>query len=289
MEERQKKLSIFPISSTKQDVHPIEAKDFLGLHLKELPYFRSLIRANEARFYQDFELPTPTLDVGCGDGHFATVAFERPLEVGLDPWEGPIREAAQRGGYRSLVLADGGRMPLPDGHFSSAVSNSVLEHIPHVEMVLAETARVLKPGAPFLFSVPNERFLESLSISNVLDRVGLEPLGDAYRSFFNRISRHQHCHPPQVWQEWLETAGFEMETWWHYMPPKALRVVEWGHYFGLPSLLIHWTTGRWVLVSRWWNLALTRRIVEPYYINDPRSEQGVYTFYVARRKSTKGA
>ena len=59
------------------------SKDYLWLHLKELPYFRSLVRAVEARFYQDFELPAPTLDVGCGDGHFATVAFERPLEVGL--------------------------------------------------------------------------------------------------------------------------------------------------------------------------------------------------------------
>lgn len=260
-------------------------KDYLWLHLKELPYFRSLVRAVEARFYQDFELPAPTLDVGCGDGHFATVAFERPLEVGLDPWEGPIREAAKRGGYRSLVLADGGYMPVPDGHFASAVSNSVLEHIPHVEAVLTETARVLKPGAPFLFCVPNERFLESLSISNALDKAGLRSLGNAYRRFFDRISRLQHCDPPEVWEAKLAVAGFEVETWWHYLPPKAMHIVEWGHYFGLPSLLLHWTTGRWVLVPRRWNLALTRRIVEPYYVNDPRSEQGVYTFYVARRNN----
>ncbi|HSB00035.1 MAG TPA: class I SAM-dependent methyltransferase, partial [Anaerolineales bacterium] len=120
----------------------------MWLHLKELPYFRSLVRAVEARFYQDYHLPAPTLDVGCGDGHFATIAFERQLEVGLDPWDGPIREAQRRGGYRSLVRADGGHMPFPEGHFASAVSNSVLEHIPHVEAVLAETARVLQPGAP---------------------------------------------------------------------------------------------------------------------------------------------
>jgi SAM-dependent methyltransferase len=165
----------------------------------------------------------------------------------------------------------------------------VLEHIPHVEAVLAETARVLKPGAPFLFCVPNDRFLESLSISNALDRAGLRSLGDAYRRFFDRISRHQHSDPPEVWEAQLAIAGFEVETWWHYLAPKALHVVEWGHYFGLPSLLIHWTTGRWVLVPRRWNLALTRRIVEPYYVNDPRSEQGVYTFYVARRNFPTGA
>jgi SAM-dependent methyltransferase len=263
-------------------------KDFLWLHLKELPYFRSLVRAVEARFYEDLTLPAPTLDVGCGDGHFATVAFDRPLEVGLDPWERPIHEAKQRGGYRALVRADGGSMPFPEGRFASAVSNSVLEHIPHVEAVLAETARVLKPGAPFLFCVPNERFLRSLSISNALDQVGLRRLGDAYRRFFNRISRHQHCDPPEVWEARLNAAGFEVEKWWHYLSPKALHVIEWGHYFGLPSLLSHWITGRWVLVPREWNLALTRSLVVPY-TRDPVSEQGVYTFYVTRRKDVVGA
>lgn len=261
-------------------------KDYLWLHLKELPYFRSLVRAVEARFYQDFELPAPTLDVGCGDGHFATVAFERPLEVGLDPWEGPLREAARRGSYRALVLADGGRMPFASGSFASAVSNSVLEHIPHVEAVLEETGRVLEPGAPFLFCVPNERFLGSLSIGNALDKVGLRGLGDAYRRFFDRISRHQHCDPPQVWERRLQKAGFEVEKWWHYLPPRALHVVEWGHYFGLPALLSRRLTGRWVLVPQPWNLWLTRRVLKPYAADEARSELGVYTFYVARRRQT---
>jgi SAM-dependent methyltransferase len=264
-------------------------KDYLWLNLKELPYFRSLVRAVEARFYQDFELPAPTLDVGCGDGHFATVAFNRPLDVGLDPWKGPIRQAAKRGSYRVLVLADGGCMPFPSRHFASAVSNSVLEHIPQVEAVLEETARVLKPGAPFLFCVPNERFLGSLSIGNALDRVGLRRLGDAYRSFFDRISRHQHCDPPQVWERRLQNAGFEVEKWWHYLSPRALHAVEWGHYFGLPALLSHWATGRWVLISHRWNLSLTYRLLKPYTAHEGRSEQGVYTFYVARRREAEKA
>ena len=72
-----------------------------------------MLRAVEAQFYQEFELPAPTLDLGCGDGHFATIAFERKLEVGLDPWAGPIQQAAKAGGYRSLVQADGGQNALP--------------------------------------------------------------------------------------------------------------------------------------------------------------------------------
>ena len=258
-------------------------KDFLWLHLRELPYFRSLVRSVEARFYQDIDLPSPVLDLGCGDGHFASMAFDSPLDVGIDPWAGPLRQATGYRSYRLLILGDGGQMPFPDGHFASAVSNSVLEHIPHVEQVLKELARVLEPGAPFVFCVPNHQFLSSLSIGRALDKIRLGKLAHAYRLFFNRISRHHHSDPPEVWEARLEQAGFQIERWWHYFPPPAMRAVEWGHYLGLPSLVCHWLFKRWILVPRWWNLALTYRLIRRYYQEDPINKAGVYTFYIARR------
>jgi SAM-dependent methyltransferase len=260
------------------------AKDYLWLHLREIPYFRSLLRSVEARFYAGIDLPRPILDVGCGDGHFATVAFDQQLDVGMDPWGGPIREAAGRGAYRSLVQADGGQTPFPDGYFGSAVSNSVLEHIPHIEAVVQETARVLKPGAPFVFCVPNHTFLASLSIGRGLDRLGLRRLGDAYRHFFNRISRHYHSDPPEIWQRRLEEAGFCLERWWHYYSPAAMSVSEWGHYFGLPSLVSKKLLGRWILSPTYWNLALTYHLLKPYFEEAPETATGVCTFYIARRE-----
>lgn len=258
-------------------------KDYLWLHLRDLPYFRGLLRAVEARFYQEFDLPGPVLDVGCGDGHFATVAFDHPLDVGIDPWGGPIREARLRGGYRSLVQCDGAQIPFPEAYFGSAISNSVLEHIPHLDDVLKETGRVLKPGAPFLFCVPNHQFLSALSIGRGLDRVGLHSLADRYRAFFNRIARHHHCDPPEVWRDRLEKAGFLVERWWHYYSPAAMSVTEWGHYFGLPSLVTRKLTGRWVLAPTRWNLALTYHLVKRHYEATPQCADGVCTFYVARR------
>ena len=80
-------------------------RDFLWEQISGMPYFRGVLRAVEARVYQDFELPGPVLDLGCGDGHFATVAFDRKLDVGLDPWTGPVHEAAQRGGYHQIGRA----------------------------------------------------------------------------------------------------------------------------------------------------------------------------------------
>ena len=154
-------------------------KDFLYPQLRDLPYFRALVRAVEAVYYQDISLPAPVLDVGCGDGHFSSLTFDRKIDVGLDPWHAPIHEAQKRTTYRSLVEADAASVPFPTGYFASAFSNSVLEHIQEIDAVLAGVARVLKPGAPFYFCVPNERYLSELSLSNLF--------GKRYTRWFQRI------------------------------------------------------------------------------------------------------
>jgi SAM-dependent methyltransferase len=258
------------------------ARDFLWLHIKDLPYFRSLLRAVEAQFYTQFNLQAPTLDIGCGEGHFAELTFNRKIEVGLDPSYASLQEAEGRHVYHLLTEADGGRMPYPGGYFQSAFSNSVLEHIPHVEQVLQEAARVLKPGALFVFCVPNHRFNESLSISRFLEKLHLGGLAKLYRRFFTYVARHRHLDDPAVWTQRLVDAGFVVEKWWDYFPPRSLAILEWGHYFGLPSYLIRKLTGRWILVPARWNLAPVYRWLRPHAQAVP-SADGVCTFYVARR------
>ncbi len=250
-------------------------KDFLFLHLRDLPYFRALLRSVESSFYQDLPLPAPVYDVGCGDGHFASVTFDHKIDVGLDPWHAPIHEARRYGVYRSLIEADGARSPFPNGYFASGFSNSVLEHIPHIDDVLKETARVLKSGAPFYFCVPNPRYLNELSISRIF--------GKGYTEWFRRISRTQHADGPEVWEARLEQAGFELVRWWHYFSPASLRVLEWGHYFGVPSLVARVLTGRWIIARTSWNLWLTQKYVSRFASARP-IENGTYTFYVTRRK-----
>jgi SAM-dependent methyltransferase len=263
--------------------NPNASRDYLWPQLRDLPYFRGLLRAVEARFYEGIDLPGPILDVGCGDGHFASVTFDHDLDVGLDPWGPPIREARQRGKYRLLAQGDGARMPFANAVFGSAISNSVLEHILQIDAVLKETGRVLKPGAPFAFCVPNHQFTPALSMSRALNRVGLSGLSARYEVFFNRIARHVHLDGPDTWAERLQSAGFEVESWWHYYSPSALAVTEWGHLFGLPSLAARKLTGRWILTPQPWNLALTDRLCRPHYAAPPVSEDGVCTFYIARR------
>ena len=261
----------------------MQNKDYLWLHLKDLPYFRAMLRAVEAEFYQGCPLPAPTLDVGCGDGHFATIAFDRPLEVGIDPWSGPIHNARQLGSHRLLIQGDAGQSPFSDETFASAISNSVLEHIPHIDAVLEETARVLKPGAPFIFCVPNPRYFSELSISGSLKRLGFRGLAKSYTAWFRRISRVHHADDPDAWETRLHRAGFRLVRWWHYFSPAAMRAMEWGHYWGAPSLVAHSLFKRWILMPTRWNLALTERYVRQFAVPD-ENPQGVFSFYIAERQ-----
>jgi SAM-dependent methyltransferase len=258
-------------------------KDFLWLQLRDLPYFRGVLRAVESRFYQKIDLPQPVLDLGCGDGHFVTITFDQPIDFGIDPWSGPVKQAARRGGYRIVVQGSGDRIPVPSKTFASVMSNSVLEHIPDLDPVLAEVARVIQPGGLFVFCVPNHNFLDNLSVSTFFDRIGLHFLGNAYRSFFNRISRHYHCDTPEVWEDRLTRAGFRIERWWHYFSPESLHVLEWGHYLGLPSLVMHFLFRRWILIKQPWNLALAKAICQSAFDEPDSQPKGSYTFYITRR------
>ena len=250
-------------------------KDFLFLHLRDLPYFRAFLRAVESTYYQDLPLPAPIYDVGCGDGHFASLTFENKIDVGLDPWHKPIHEAKKYGGYKSLVEADGARSPFPSNHFASAISNSVLEHIPHIDDTLKETARVLKPNAPFYFCVPNPRYFSALSLTKVF--------GKPYENWFRKISRVCHADEPDIWEQRLAHAGFTLEKWQHYFSPASMRVLEWGHYFGVPSIVARVLTGKWIISPTKWNLWLTTKYVSKYASPEP-VDDGTFTFYIARKK-----
>lgn len=252
-------------------------------HLQDLPYFRALVRAVEDRFYQGLELPAPTLDIGCGDGHFASVAFPRRIDVGLDPSFFDLPEARRRGGYLLVVQGDGRKIPFPSGWFSSAISNSVLEHIPGVDEVILEVGRVLRAGAPFVFCVPNPRYLSYLSGAQILAALGLPGAARSYRNWFRRMSRVHHLDEADLWRARLERAGMALQKSWDYFSESSMRTLEWGHPLGLPCLLARGLTGRWILWRSKVNLALTWRLVSPHY-REPLPAQGAFTFYIARRE-----
>jgi SAM-dependent methyltransferase len=272
----------------------IPSHDPLWQHLKGVPAFRALLRAVESRFYQDLELPRPILDLGCGDGHFARSTFQVPLEVGVDPWWGPLNEAHERASYGLSVQARGDRLPFPEGQFGTVISNSVLEHIPEIEAALGEAARVLQgcdqdagrdrggPQGKLVITVPSEHFASFLSISGFLQQIGFDRAAAAYEGWFNRISRHHHCDPPSVWHQRLAAAGLRTIRWQYYFSEGALHRLEWGHYLGLPSLVSKLLFGRWVIAPWRSSLQWTEAWLRPYFDESPPAE-GAYLLFVAER------
>lgn len=257
--------------------------DLLWQHLKDLPAFRALLRSVEARFYQALlPLAEPVLDVGCGDGHFASVTFPEPLTAGIDPAARMLTEAQGRGAYRLLAQARGDALPFADGCFATVISNSVLEHIPDVEATLAEIARVLQVGGRFLFCVPGDHFTALLLSPRLFRRLRLEGPARAYERFFNRISRHHHCDGPALWQTRLERVGLQIADWFYYFSVRANKALELGHYLGAPSLVAKKLFGRWILAPTRWNLALTERWLRPLY-EEPLPQVGACLFFVAEK------
>jgi SAM-dependent methyltransferase len=259
---------------------------FVEQHLRTVPVHLALIRATEAHLFATVDLPRPLLDVGCGDGHFAAMVRAEPVDAGVDVNAASVREAAARGLYRRLALASGADLPFPDGAFASVMSNCVLEHIPPLEETLREIARVLRPGGPFVCSVPSPNFARFLLGATLPRALGVPALGEAYGRWFNHISRHYHTDSLEVWRHRLAAAGLELVRWRGYLSREAMWLFDLSHYYGAPTLVSKRLFDRWVLwpdkvrvwpPERW----LARRLVR-YCEEDPGLD-GAYLFLVCRK------
>lgn len=207
---------------------------------------------------------------------------DEPTTAGVDPSVTSLREAAGFGAYRLLVAAAGQSLPFADGAIASPFSNSVLEHIPPLQEVLNELGRVVRRGGKLVFTVPNPGYLEYLSLCRWPARLGLPGVGSAYAEWFRVVTRTVNLEWEGQWQARLGRAGFTLRRSMRYFPPRALRALEWGHYFGLASLVARKLTGRWILMPNRFNLGLTELSVRRYY-REPLAGDGTYTLYIAIR------
>ena len=257
--------------------------DFLAQHLREVPPFRALIRAIECRLFAELgELQHPVLDLGCGDGHFASVAFREALDTGIDLDERSIQEAQLRKAHGIVVRASATAIPAGDGAFATVVSNCVVEHIPDLAGTLSEVKRVLRPGGLFAFGVPSHRFADLLLGSTLLHEVGLDRLGDRYGRWFNTHSRHFHTYHPNTWLRLLDAHGFGDIQWQYYMNAAGHRAFDVAHYVSVPNLLAYKLTGSWVpwqvpSVEKWID-----RWLRPYYESEAPDDGG-YIFFACRK------
>ena len=90
-------------------------------------------------------------DVGCGNGAFTELLFERcaPAHVeGIDPSESQLAFARERLASRPahFLVGDATALPYADAEFDAAVMALVIFFVPDPAKGVAEMARVVKPG-----------------------------------------------------------------------------------------------------------------------------------------------
>jgi ubiquinone/menaquinone biosynthesis C-methylase UbiE len=120
------------------------------------------------------------LEVGCGQGHLTIRLANRGIDiVGIDA---NSNAPAISGSDRVLYMRAEG-LDFGDAEFDAIVSVHAIEHIPPLDLAMAEMARVLKPGGQALFIYPAEPIqgLYAVPTSVILH-------GTPFRA------REVHCH-----------------------------------------------------------------------------------------------
>ena len=107
------------------------------------------------------------VDIGCGGGLFAEeLARMGAHVVGVDPSQTSLQTARSHAEASALSIeyreGTGERLPLPDASVDVACCVDVLEHVTDLDQVLAETARVLRPGGLYVFDTINRTRLSRL-------------------------------------------------------------------------------------------------------------------------------
>jgi len=258
-------------------------RDLLAEHLARVPVHRALIRTLENHLFAEEHMERPVLDIGCGDGHYAAVAFPDGVDVGIDISQAIVTEARRHGAYQHVDVASGTALPYCDGYFRTVVSNCVIEHIPDVEALIHEVARVLVSGGRFIFSVPNDGFTGMLPTVRMFRRLGFGGLADRYGRWWNDNAVHHHLDAPEIWHRRLERCGLVVERQAPYMSKDATRVFEFSHYYAIPSLVWHKLTGTWSLRSQHVQSSLAYRWLRPY-AEEMCPAIGSCTFFVARKQ-----
>lgn len=183
--------------------------------------------------------PFRLLDLGCGHGLDLknvrdAAGAGASLELhGVESYPPNVAECRQAGIRTHALDIEHDRLPAADGVFDLLVANQILEHTKEVFWIMAEAARVLKPGGHFIVGVPN---LASLH-NRLLLLFGQQPTP------IQTYSAHVRGFTRPDFQSFAERGGFfQLRKYrgsnFYPLPPALARLLArllpnmaWGAFF----------------------------------------------------------
>ena len=93
------------------------------------------------------------LDVACGTGRFFRV-YKGEI-YGIDVSADMLKEAAKKKKAKILKQADASKIPFKNNFFDIAITSQFIKHTPEYKQVIAEMARVVRPGGAIIIDFPN--------------------------------------------------------------------------------------------------------------------------------------
>jgi SAM-dependent methyltransferase len=132
--------------------------------------------------YLSGRAPGVALDAACGTGRFAEFLARRGHQViGVDSSPDMLAYARQRVPDGEFHIAELDRLPLPDDSVDVIVSALALVHVPGLQPVLTEFARVLRPGGDLVISDLHHELVARGSVIKARGPAGEPCIAATYR------------------------------------------------------------------------------------------------------------
>ena len=128
------------------------------------PWVRDVIKRELNRANSE---PTDVLDIACGGGFLTNLLAKDNMRVtGIDLSSESLAVAARYDSTKSVryVKADALAIPFPNASFDVVCAMDFLEHIDRPDLVIAEAARLVRPGGLFFFHTFSKNLLSRLLV-----------------------------------------------------------------------------------------------------------------------------
>lgn len=175
----------------------------------------------------------PILDLGCGDGFVAKLAFNHQLDIGIDIDRNALLIASKNEAYNGLSQVDSRYLPFKNNTFRTVYSNCAMEHMNDLDVVISEISRVLKSGGMLITLVPSD---------NLLNPVGFlgKIFGKRFWNKYNKLHNHVNLFSEEQWRSKLNYHGISIKNIQQYGGKAIAKYVLNWDFLSKFNLNFHW-------------------------------------------------